>query len=99
MQKDQWPEEAERKLIEVWADVLQRYSGAMIKKAKAQQAVEILHAYVDLPEEHQYSEEEVLSKINNYCSNYFQQQTQPGHSEALRKPRTEELSSAGVTAH
>ncbi|XP_062500327.1 uncharacterized protein LOC134177566 [Corticium candelabrum] len=67
-QKVQWPEEAERKLIEVWADVLQRYSGAMIKKkAKAQKAADILNTYVEdeLPGGLQYSAEEVLAKIDN----------------------------------
>ena len=64
----QWPEEAERKLIEVWADVLQRYSGAMIKKkAKAQKAADILNTYVEdeLPGGLQYSAEEVLAKVDN----------------------------------
>lgn len=65
--KAQWSADAERKLIEVWADVLVRFGGTMIKKkAKAQKAADRLNEYVRrelLGVD--YSADEVLAKIDN----------------------------------
>ena len=89
-QNVQRPEKAERKLIEVWADILQRYSGAMIFPSTGQdymcrfQKPQQAYGNDDLPSCQKFG----------FCENYqgcCQQQTQPGHCEALRRPRTGEL--------
>lgn len=66
-QKVQWPFEAEKKLIEVWSEVLALFQGQMItKKAMGQKAADLLNPYVqkefNLPP---YSVAEVLSKVDN----------------------------------
>ena len=69
-QKFQWPSEAEKKLIEVWYEVLARLQGHMImKKAKRWKVANLLNPNVqkefNLPP---YSEAEALSKVNNLAS-------------------------------
>ena len=66
-QKAHWPVDAERKLIEIWAEVLHRFSGSMTKKkAKAQKAADLLNDYArqELPGI-SYSVDEVLAKVDN----------------------------------
>ena len=67
MQKAHWPVDAERKLIEIWAEVLHRFSCSMTKKkAKAQKAADLLNDYArqELPGI-SYSVDEVLTKVDN----------------------------------
>ena len=59
--------DAERKLIEIWAEVLHRFSGSTTKKkAKSQKAADLLNDYArqELPGI-TYSVDEVLAKVDN----------------------------------
>lgn len=67
-QKQKWDVEAERKLIDIWADILSETNGKMLsRKSKEQIATKRLHEYVseELRLEDTYSEKAVGYKIDS----------------------------------
>ena len=78
-QKVQWPTNVEQKLIEIWADVLERFGSIVVtKKAKARKAAELLNEYTTTEGTNvQFTPEEVVAKVDNmsakakrFCSQF-----------------------------
>jgi len=75
-----WDTEIERKLIDIWADILDEYNRRMITRKKREVIVTIrLNLYIeeDLDREDKYIEKEVCNKID----------TQKGKANVLESPK------------
>ena len=61
-----WDSEVERKLIDIWADILEELGGKMMRKKKEAIATTRLNAYVseELSRPEQYTEKEVCNKVD-----------------------------------
>ena len=63
-----WDSEMEKRLIDVWADILEKFGGKMLKRKK-KEAIATMHlnAYVseELDRPGKYSENEVSNKLDS----------------------------------
>ena len=65
--KAKWDSEAERKIIDIWADILEEFNGKMLTRKKEAIATVRLNEYMneDLNRSEQYSEKAVCNKIDS----------------------------------